>query len=119
MDINSFFIKLIKELNLGNIIDGPFQVNGGLTHRMFRVNTSKGKYIVKLLNSNIMKRNTAMDNFNKAENYEEVLKKNNIKAIYSLKFNNIVKSLQITTSIGLTELSSDLDVKNEYLCYNT
>ena len=83
-----FFNKMVKELDLGNIIEKPLKVTGGLTHRMFKVVTDKGKYIVKLLNPNIMKRTTAMDNFNKAEKFEEILKDNNIKAIYSLKFND-------------------------------
>ena len=38
----------------------------------------KGRYIVKLLNPNIMKRPTAMNNFNKADKYEEILKGNDI-----------------------------------------
>ena len=55
---------------------------------MFKIFTNKGKYIVKLLNPNIMKRPTAMGNFTKADSYEEILKQNNIKAVYSLIFNN-------------------------------
>lgn len=92
MDINIFFKKLTNELELGNIIEGPIQVKGGLTHRMFRIFTDKGRYIVKLLNPNIMKRSTAFINCSTAEKYEELLKNNNIKAIYYLVFNN--KKLQ-------------------------
>lgn len=88
MDINMFFNKLVDNLNLGKIEEGPIQVAGGLTHRMFKVFTDKGRYIVKLLNANIMKRPTAMGNFNKADFYEEILKQNNISAIYSIIFNN-------------------------------
>lgn len=88
MDINLFFEKMVKTLNLGNIIEGPTKVTGGLTHRMFKVATDKGKYIVKLLNLNIMRRPTAMDNFKQADNIEEILKQHNIRAIYSLVFNN-------------------------------
>ncbi len=84
----NFFNKLIEELNLGNIVDGPVPVMGGLTHRMFKIFTDKGKYIIKLLNPNIMKRSTAFDNCEKAEKYEELLKENNIKAVYSLIFND-------------------------------
>jgi Ser/Thr protein kinase RdoA (MazF antagonist) len=88
MDINLFFKKIVKELDLGNIIEEPLKVTGGLTHRMFKVFTDKGRYIVKLLNPNIMKRPTAIDNFNRADSIEEILKANNISAVYSLKFNN-------------------------------
>ena len=87
MNIEVFFNKIAENLNLGKIIEGPIQVKGGLTHRMFKVFTDKGRYIVKLLNPNIMKRPTAMPNFNRADSYEEKLKENNIKAVYSSIFN--------------------------------
>lgn len=88
MNINLFFEKLVNKLNLGNIIEEPSRVSGGLTHKMYKLFTEKGRYIVKLLNPNIMKRKTAIDNFNKADEIEEILRKNNISAIYSLIFNN-------------------------------
>jgi Ser/Thr protein kinase RdoA (MazF antagonist) len=80
--------KIVDYLNLGNLLENPIQVSGGLTHRMFKLVTSNGNYIVKLLNPNIMKRSTAMDNFNRADFLEEILKENNIDAIYSIKFND-------------------------------
>ncbi|MCR5788051.1 MAG: aminoglycoside phosphotransferase family protein, partial [Bacilli bacterium] len=88
MNLNIFFNKLVFKLDLGKIVEEPSKVTGGLTHRMFRLCTDKGKYIVKLLNPNIMKRTTAMDNFNKADSLEEILKENKISAVYSLKFDN-------------------------------
>lgn len=88
MNLELFFDKVVKELKIGNITEGPSKVSGGLTHRMFRLFTDKGRYIVKLLNPNIMKRSTAISNFNKADEIEEVLKEKNISAIYSLKLNN-------------------------------
>lgn len=88
MDTNKFLNKMIAELDLGTLIEPISQVSGGLTHRMFKIFTDKGKYIVKLLNPNIMKRPTAINNFNIADKFEEILKENNIEAIYSLEFNN-------------------------------
>ena len=93
MNVNEFLNKMIGELNLGNLIEPISQVSGGLTHRMFKVFTDKGRYIVKLLNPNIMKRPTAMNNFNTADKLEEILKDNNIDAVYSLKFND--KKMQV------------------------
>ncbi len=86
--MNLFFEKLTNELKLGNIIEGSSRVADGLTHRMFKICTDKGKYAVKLLNPNIMKRPTAIENFNHAEEIEEILKEKCICAIYSIKFNN-------------------------------
>lgn len=88
VDTNKFLNKMIIELKLGNLIEPISQVSGGLTHRMFKVFTDKGRYIVKLLNPNIMKRPTAMNNFNTADKFEEILKENNIAAVYSLKIND-------------------------------
>ena len=92
MNINLFFNKMTEKLHLGNIIEEPLKVTGGLTHRMFKVVTDRGRYIVKLLNPNIMKRPTAISNFDRADRLEEMLKENNISAIYSLKIND--KKLQ-------------------------
>ena len=91
MNVNEFLNKMIGELNLGNLIEPISQVSGGLTHRMFKVFTDKGRYIVKLLNPNIMKRPTAMNNFNTADKLEKIgkllayihnidLKKDEVKA---------------------------------------
>lgn len=94
MDVNNFFERLVSELNLGNLISEPARVTGGLTHKMYKIETVKSKYIVKLLNPNIMKRPTALGNFEKADCYEELFKENNIDAIYSIKFNDKKMQLQ-------------------------
>ena len=52
--------NLIEHLELGTILNEPVQVKGGLLHKMYRVNTDKGVYVVKVLNSEIMKRPTAL-----------------------------------------------------------
>lgn len=88
MNLNRFFDKMVNSFELGNIIEEPSKVTGGLTHRMFKVVTDECRYIVKLLNPSIMKRPTAMGNFERADRLEEILKDNGVSAIYSLKFNN-------------------------------
>lgn len=93
MDINLFFEKVVKEFNLGTLTEGPIRVSGGFTHRMFKVSTDKGRYIVKLLNPNIMRRPTAIENFDRADKIEEILKENHISAIFSLKFNGKKRQL--------------------------
>ena len=59
---------------------------------MYKVFTDKGRYVVKLLNPNIMKRETAIANFNRADELEEVLRQNHISAVYSIAFHG--KKLQ-------------------------
>lgn len=87
MNTDCFFDLAAKKLELGKVIEKPVRVTGGFMHRMFKVVTEKGVYVVKLLNPNIMKRQTAKGNYRIADDIEEILKKNNIPAVYALKFN--------------------------------
>ena len=54
--------NLMESLKLGAVINEPVQVTGGLLHKMYRVNTNKGTYAVKVLNTEIMKRPVALQN---------------------------------------------------------
>lgn len=54
--------KLMNHLNLGEVIGEPTEVKGGLLHKMFHVCTLSASYAVKVLNSEIMKRPTALNN---------------------------------------------------------
>ena len=94
MNLNEFFNKLVLNLNLGKLIEEPSRVTGGLTHKMYKVVTDRNKYIVKLLNPNIMKRPTALGNYEKADKFEIMFQDNNIDAIYSLEFNGKKMQLQ-------------------------
>lgn len=64
---NLQFEKLCTSLKLGKIIETPKILSGGLSHKMFEVETTKGKYAVKALNPMIMARPTALDNYKRAE----------------------------------------------------
>lgn len=87
MNTDRFFDLAAEKLELEKVIEKPVRVTGGFMHRMFKVVTEKGVYVVKLLNPNIMKRPTARGNYQIADDIEEILKKNNIPAVYALKFN--------------------------------
>ncbi len=87
MNTDDFFNLVAADLQLGKVIEKPIRVTGGFMHRMFKVVTDNGRYIIKLLNPNIMKRPTAMGNYKIADDIEETLKQNNIPAVYALEFN--------------------------------
>jgi len=87
MNLKEFFETILKSFNMGKMVSEPEKVTGGLTHKMYKINTDKGNYIIKLLNPNIMSRATAMNNYNRADLIEEKLKQNNVPAIYSLIYN--------------------------------
>ena len=54
--------KLAVVLGLGELLESPGEINGGFLHKMYRVATPRGTYAVKILNSEIMKRPSALQN---------------------------------------------------------
>lgn len=65
MSENNFlhFQMICNDLKLGEIVDVPISLTGGLLHRMHAIETISGRYVVKSLNSEIMRRPTAMQNY--------------------------------------------------------
>lgn len=80
--------KIINTLQLGILLENPIKVVGGLTHTTYKVCTDNGTYIIKLLNPSIMKRDTALANFQNADKLEKILKENNIKILGAKQFGN-------------------------------
>ncbi|GGH60212.1 membrane protein [Paenibacillus silvae] len=64
---NLQFDKLCNSLKLGELSKTPEAISGGLLHRMFAIETTKGKYAIKALNPQIMARPMAVDNFIRSE----------------------------------------------------
>lgn len=75
--------KLLKWLDLGELKNLPKEVEGGLLHKMYCVVTSKGKFAVKILNNEIMKRKFALQNTINSERIASTLK-NSIPAAAAL-----------------------------------
>lgn len=55
-------IEKFCEKYLGNVLSIT-RLYGGLMHKMFKVETDKGVYCVKVLNPEVMARNDAYNNF--------------------------------------------------------
>lgn len=87
MNTENILYLIAENLQLGQVLEKPVQVTGGFMHKMFKLVTEKGRYVIKLLNPNIMKRPTAMGNYRIADNIEQILRQNNIPAVYALEFN--------------------------------
>lgn len=64
--------KLCNDFMLGEIVDVPVAVTGGFMHRMYAVQTTMGRYVVKALNPEIMRRPTAMNNYIASERIANV-----------------------------------------------
>ena len=86
--INKKIEKLIQENDLGNTIINIDKVIGGLSHRMYKVETNKGIYAVKELNAGVMKKEKAYSNFVFSEKVTDIVIENGISAIGAIKFNN-------------------------------
>lgn len=69
----TIFDHICRALSLGSLIDEPVQLSGGYTHRMFALDTTQGRFAVKLLNPEIMQRPDALDNYRRAEGFEALL----------------------------------------------
>lgn len=80
--------KIIKKMNLGILKEEPVKLTGGLMHATFKICTDKGDFIIKLLNPNIMKRNTALSNYEKADKLESILKVHDINILPAIEFDN-------------------------------
>ncbi len=87
MPYQPFFTKLCQTWQLGQPLTPPVPVSGGYLHRMFRLDTPCGSYAVKLLNTEIMKRPTAMGNFRQAEALESLLETNSFPVVAALPQN--------------------------------
>ena len=69
MEDIAFFEGISYTLGLGDMKEF-MPIPGGLLHQMFALYTSSGRFAVKILNSEILRRPGARENFQKAERME-------------------------------------------------
>lgn len=72
--------------NLGNVINIS-KLSGGLMHKMFKVETDKGIYAIKVLNPEVMSRSDAYNNFVVSETISNLVKNNGIIVSSALLIN--------------------------------
>lgn len=77
---------LCNNLGLGEIIVAPIALSGGFLHRMYSLQATLGRYVVKALNPEIMSRPTAMQNFINSERIA-IHAANYVPALPAKKFN--------------------------------
>jgi aminoglycoside phosphotransferase (APT) family kinase protein len=83
---NLQFEKLCKILNLGELVLPPKPVSGGFLHRMYAIETTRGKYAIKALDPQIMLRPAAMQRSINGERIATIAS-NNIPALSAKKIN--------------------------------
>lgn len=87
MDYNVNFEKLFEKLGLGMPASEPHALSGGLLHKVFAVESSRGKYAVKALNPQIIIRPGAMNDYIASENISFLASKY-ISAVTAKRFND-------------------------------
>ncbi len=87
MRLNEIIEKIVDFANLGSLKKEPVRVSGGFMHKMFKIETEKGVFALKLLNPEIMKRETALRNFTNADELEEILQNHGIELLGAEKIN--------------------------------
>ncbi|NYB75899.1 phosphotransferase [Sedimentibacter hydroxybenzoicus DSM 7310] len=80
------FEKICKQFDLGTLKSTPTPLAGGFMHKMYSMFTTTGNYAVKLLNPYVMQRETAKENYRKAEYFESILEKHSIPILPALVF---------------------------------
>ena len=80
-DTHAIIQVLIEKLKLGNLIDKPVRIFGGLLNRMYKAQTTCGTYAIKHLNPEVMKRKNAIQIHILAEKIANIAKNNNINCL--------------------------------------
>lgn len=88
MEIHEIINKLLIECSLGECLSKPVRVTGGLLNRIYKVETANGIYAIKMLNPEVMKRSTAMNNHIVAEKVANIAKQNGVKCLPAKIINN-------------------------------
>jgi hypothetical protein len=70
---NLQFDKLCELMQLGELVGVPEPVSGGFLHKMYAIETTRGKYAIKALNPQIMLRPTAKQNYIKSERIANIV----------------------------------------------
>ncbi len=78
--------KLVQSLGLGELQKEPTEIKGGLLHKMYRVTTTTGENAIKVLNSEIMKRPTALRNTVNSEKIAAAFREI-VPVVASMEFN--------------------------------
>lgn len=87
MKDRELFDRIAQKCILGILTTPPQRVTGGYMHKMYQLQTTTGKYAVKLLNPAIMKRPDALQNYARAERLERVLQEAGIPIAPALEIN--------------------------------
>ena len=73
--------KICDIMNIGSLTKEPTSISGGLLHKIFEINTTKGKYAVKILNPEIINEDRRLSDFIFSEKVAQIVHDNGINAL--------------------------------------
>ena len=85
--MNEIIKNLIIKCNLGEIIEAPKRIEGGLLNKIFKISTTKGNYALKLLNPEVISRKDGKKNIIFTEKVSNIAKSKGIKCISAHEIN--------------------------------
>lgn len=80
--------KLIRKFDLGSKIIKVTQIHGGLSNRMYRVETDQAEYAIKKLNKTLMQNKSEFERIVFAEKVAKIAEENGISVERALEFEN-------------------------------
>ena len=120
METNTFFQDLLNKYDLGDLLDTPILLPGGLLHESYKLSTSTGNYAVKLINPSVLKEEYALKEFEKESRMEDMLSKAGVNAVYPIAYDGN-KMLEVNgryfyLAAGFDGMPLSIDVVTEYHC---
>jgi thiamine kinase-like enzyme len=79
-------IRFCEAFDLGDVINKPIEVKGGLLHKLYKVTTNREVYAIKCLNPSIMKRECVLNNMINSEKISALLG-SRVPAIMAIEIN--------------------------------
>ena len=82
-NLNKEFISKVCDMyNIGNLVNIPIRLKGGITNKVLKFNTNKGEYVIKILYSD------KLDIIEKSEEISNKANKNGVNVVSAIKCNN-------------------------------
>ena len=78
--------KLVRKFDLGSKIIKATQIHGGLSNRMYRVETDKAEYAIKKLNKTLIQNKTEFERITFAEKVSKIAEENGVFVERALEF---------------------------------
>ena len=78
--------EIVSKYKLGKLKEEARRVTGGALNRSYYIKTTKGEYLIKELNPNVMRRKDAIDNHEFAESVSNFVVNQGINAVAAKEF---------------------------------